>query len=333
MSELTTKMQPSTQSVGRHEPRIAVVVTARNASSHLPCLLEALRLQTLSRRDFEFVLVDDASSDGTPDIGRTWPGSLVIESPTHVGLPRGRNIGIRACRAPIIAFTDADCVPDRDWLERGIERMEHDGADILAGGITIPIDHDDSTAAFVDSATYLDQERYARRGFGAGANLWVRRDVFERAGYFNEELEAYGGDEEDLCHRAVANGARLVYAPEAHVRHPPRRRLRDLMRKAYRLGYGLAAHRRHNAGPLGQHPRMFLQWRSYTPSRRIYNLDRARAQLPGRIGLRRLAAMYAVQHLCIQLPLAFGDLMGELHQIRAERRRVVETPAAERHAR
>ena len=139
----------------------------------------------------------------------------MIESPIHVGLPRGRNIGIRACRAPIIAFTDADCVPDRDWLERGIERMEHDGADILAGGITIPIDHDDSTAAFVDSATYLDQERYARRGFGAGANLWVRRDVFERAGYFNEELEAYGGDEEDLCHRAVANGARLVYAPEA----------------------------------------------------------------------------------------------------------------------
>src|SRR6185437_16318128 len=106
--------------------------------------------------------------------------------------PRGRNIGIAASRAPIIAFTDADCVPDRQWLETGLERIEGARADLLAGGITIPVTDDATIASLVDSATYLDQERYTKRGFGAGANLWVRRHVFDDVGVFNELLEAYG---------------------------------------------------------------------------------------------------------------------------------------------
>jgi GT2 family glycosyltransferase len=218
------------------EPSVSVVVTARNAAHQLPRLFAALERQTLPAGCCELIVVDDASEDNTAEVVRASPKARLISVPEHVGLPTGRNLGIRASRAPIVTLTDADCVPDETWLELGLQRMEASEADLLAGGITIPVGTDPAIASLVDSATYLDQERYTTRGFGAGANLWVRRDVFERFGYFNEDLESYGGDEEEFCQRATTQGARIVYAPEVHVIHPPRVRMRDLARKAYRLG-------------------------------------------------------------------------------------------------
>jgi glycosyltransferase involved in cell wall biosynthesis len=311
----------------RSVPEVSVVVTARNASGCLPLLLEMLDQQTLDPQRWELVLVDDQSTDGTAEIAEAHPRAVVIRAREHVGLPRGRNIGIAGSRAGIIAFTDADCVPDRDWLERGLARMPK-GTDILAGGITIPAADDATIAALVDSATYLDQERYTKRGFGAGANLWVRRDVFERVGGFNELLEAYGGDEEELCQRAIRNDATFVYAPEVHVLHPPRVRMRELTRKAFKLGFGLAAHRRYNEGPLGNHPRIFLQWRSYAPSRRIYNIERVRAQRSRSLRRREILGMYIVQHICVQIPVTMGDLLGEVHQARLRRRERAATSGA-----
>jgi glycosyltransferase involved in cell wall biosynthesis len=327
MRTAETAHRKSTETQGSI-PEVSVVVTARNAAGCLPLLLKMLDKQTLDPTRWELVLVDDQSTDGTAEIADAHPRAVVIRAPEHVGLPRGRNIGIAAARAEIIAFTDADCVPDETWLENGISRMPK-GVDILAGGITIPAAAHATIAALVDSATYLDQERYTKRGFGAGANLWVRRDVFERVGGFNELLEAYGGDEEELCQRAIRSDATFVYAPDVHVTHPPRVRMRDLSRKAYKLGYGLAAHRRYNEGPLGRHPRMFLQWRSYAPSRRIYNIERVRAQRSQSLKRRELVGMYLVQHVCVQFPVTIGDFLGELHQARLKRRERANGPEAE----
>jgi glycosyltransferase involved in cell wall biosynthesis len=311
----------------RSVPEVSVVVTARNAAGTLPLLLEMLDKQTLDPERWELVLVDDQSTDGTAEIAEAHPRAVVIRAPEHVGLPRARNMGVAAARAGIIAFTDSDCVPDTDWLERGLARMPKT-MDILAGGITIPAAPDASIAALVDAATYLDQERYTKRGFGASANLWVRQDVFERVGGFNELLESYGGEEEELCQRAIRHRATFVYAPEVHVTHPARERMRDLTRKAFRLGFGLAAHRRYTDGPLGKHPRMFLQWRSYTPSRRIYNIQRVRAQRAQSLRPREIVGMYFVQHLCVQIPTMVGDLLGEVHQARLRRRERAATSGA-----
>ena len=91
-----------------------------------------------------------------------------------MGLPTGRNIGIRAARAEIIAFTYGDCTPDPDWLAAGLSQIDGLDADILAGAITVPVDRQPTIASLVDIATFFDQEEFAARGFGAGANLWVR---------------------------------------------------------------------------------------------------------------------------------------------------------------
>jgi glycosyltransferase involved in cell wall biosynthesis len=293
--------------------RISVVVTARNSARCLPVLLAALERQTLPRDLFEVLVVDDGSFDTTPQVAASSALVRLIRSEKHVGLPRGRNLGIAAAVGDLVAFTDADCVPDDTWLELGLVRMDETDADFLVGGITIPVGTRPTIAALVDSMTYLDQECYAKRGFGAGANLWVNARVFERWGVFNENLEAYGGDDEEFCQRATCDGATLVYAKEVHVIHPPRVRVRSVAVKAYRLGYGLAAHRLHNPGPLGRHPRLFLKLRLYLPRRRITRLERLRRIYQP--SPRELVLLYLAQHVAVY-PSMVGDLMGELHQLR-----------------
>jgi hypothetical protein len=290
-------------------PVVSVVVTVRNEAARLPFLLAALEAQTLDPERYEVIVVDDGSKDETAAIARR-SATRVIEAGTHVGLPRGRNIGVRVARAGILAFTDADCIPEPDWLATGLSQIEDRGADILAGAITVPADPQPTIASLVDIANFFDQEEFAARGFGAGANLWIRRSVFDSYGLFDERLGMYG-DEEEFCQRATSGGARLIYAPEVHVAHTPRRRMLEVARKGFRLGFCLAAHRDYTTGPLASHPRIFLQPRGYFPARRVYGLSRVTAQYRPTRG--ELVRMYFLQYI-VRGSRLLGDAVGELVQ-------------------
>ncbi|HLX18949.1 MAG TPA: glycosyltransferase [Gaiellaceae bacterium] len=290
-------------------PRVSVIVTARNEERRLPLLLEMLRRQTLPRDEFELIVVDDGSTDATATLAAAESGAVVVRALNHVGLAAGRNLGVRAARAPILAFTDADCLPSPDWLELGVSRFAAEPIDILAGGITIVIERT-TGSALVDAAWHLDQERYVERGFAAGANLWLQRRLVEELRGFDERLGPYG-EEEEFCQRATRNGARIVYAPEVQVDHPARDRARDLSRKAFLLGFGLAAHRRLNDGTLGGVRRLFADPREFLPQRRIHGLERLRRRGVYPTPLLR-ARMYVAQQMCLVLPKVIGDLAGEL---------------------
>lgn len=289
---------------GLGRPAVSVIVTARNERHALPILLRALQAQTLQRHEFEVIVVDDGSKDETADIARA-SGARVFRSARHIGLAAGRNLGVRLARADYVVFTDADCVPDPAWLARGLSRLDDEDCDILTGGITIVLRRRPSMAALVDAVTHLDQERYIQRDFGAGANLWCRRSMFERHGGFDERLGMYG-EEEEFCQRAVRGGATIVYDPAVHVVHPARN-TRRLAQKAFLMGLGLATHRRLNGGTLGDYPRLFQQTRYYLPRRRIPGLHR----LPTRPTIGQYIGMYITLHTCVIAPKILGDLVGE----------------------
>lgn len=308
-----SRRSPLTATAGptvHQAPDVSVLVTVHNEQARLPLLLSALAGQTLAADRYELVVVDDASEDDTREVARRHPGARVVALPTHSGLAAGRNAGIRAATGRLIAFTDGDCLPHETWLERGVERLSETGADVLVGGIEMPLGPGSSLAALVDATIYLNQASYAQAGFGAGANLWFRRDVFARFGLFNERVGLYG-DETELCQRAVRNGARLVYAPDVRLVHPPRRRARDVLRKSLHLGATLAAHRRFGSGPLQAQRPLFAQWRRYLPRRRVDGLERLRGEELAD-ARARLAALYLGQYALVRLPHLIGDLAGEL---------------------
>ena len=95
------------------EPRISVVVACYNAARTLqPCLDSLARL---NYPDYEVVVVDDGSTDATPQIIAQHTGFRGIRQ-EHLGLSAARNAGIAAGTGEIVAFTDADCRADEDWL-------------------------------------------------------------------------------------------------------------------------------------------------------------------------------------------------------------------------
>lgn len=292
-------------------PLVSVIVPARNAERRLPRLLDALGSQTLDRDRYEVLVVDDASSDGTFEAIEASGVATPIRLDEHGGPYVGRNAAAAAARGRVLAFTDTDCDPVPDWLERGVDALERLDADLVVGKIDMLVDAEAPAVALVDFIRNFDQESSAERGFGATANLFVRRETFDSSGGFNAALMA-GGDSE-FGQRAVATGARIAYADDCVVRHAARRRPRQLARKAFRKGFGLAQRRRHADGVAPARVQPCSRPGYYVPHRHLAGFDRVRRS---GLALRRskVAAMHACSYLFFQLPLVAGNLAGTLSE-------------------
>jgi glycosyltransferase involved in cell wall biosynthesis len=304
-------------STRENTPAVTVIVPVRNAEHWLPTLFEALRAQTLDPSRFEVVVVDDASSDGTCRLVEESGIARLMRTERQGGSYAARNVALPEARGTILAFTDADCVPDPTWLEEGLTALADPEVDIVAGRIHVPLGERPSGAALLGVAKHhLDQEHHVfQQGYGATANLWVRREVFDRAGPFDPAITS-GGDGE-FCRRATAAGARLIYGPEVTVMHPPRSRPMELFQKQFRIGFGVAQLRHRERGE--DVPVIWARPGAYVPRTRIKGLQTIEAR-GYTVTRRRRMRLALVQYVFWQLPLAFGNLAGSAYDWRVRRR-------------
>jgi glycosyltransferase involved in cell wall biosynthesis len=284
---------------GSGAPKVSVIVPARNAAGRIEGLLAALSRQTASEA-YEVVVVDDGSQDATAELVRRSGTARLISIAAPAGVYDARNRGIEASRAEVLAFTDADCVPAPDWIERGLAALERSHADVLAGRFEAPLGERPTAAEILDLTHNYDQERYAAEGHGAAGNLWIRREVVERVGGFDPALRS-GGDTE-FGQRATAAGFRLVYAPEVVVRHELIGSLPLLARRYFRLGVGRAQRRapdlRARIARGGAYvSRRYMRDRLHSHG---YDLSAPRAWWIGVV----------VKNLFVRVPLAAGNAAG-----------------------
>lgn len=306
----------STPAARTRVPRISIIVPAHDAADTLPTLLDRVAAQSLPAGDFELIVVDDCSSDDTVSVVERSGFAHLIRADRRAGSFGARNLGAAVARGEYLAFTDADCVPDSDWLEQALAAFEDPGLELAAGGIGIPLGRAPSTAALIDSARCLDQERYVREGFGATANLVLRRELFDRVGGFNGTLVS-GGDTE-FGHRALAAGASVRYLAQARIEHQPRASAGELARKAFRLGYGAAQHRFHADGPLRKRPLYWVHPGSWLPKGGVPGMHRIAAS-GYRVSRVRRVRMHVLHYFCFRLPNALGNLVGTLAELRRAR--------------
>lgn len=221
-------------------PRLSVVVPVRDGAAQLARLVAALERQTLGRDAFEVLIADDGSTDGGCD-GLTGAqlDLRVLPGPPLTSYA-ARNRAAAAARGDVLAFTDADCAPRPDWLERGLAELEAGGgADLVAGAIRFATAGATRLWGMVDMDSSLDQRRAVANGTAATANVLVRRATFDALGGFDATLPSNG--DHDFVRRALAAGARLRFGATAIVEHPLRDDARELLRKHWRVNRAYGA--------------------------------------------------------------------------------------------
>jgi len=219
-------------------PAVSVIVPVLHDPAGIRTCVGALRRQTYPYELLELIVVDNGSTDDTPDVAAEL-GARVIRETEKRGSYAARNTGLRAATGEVIAFTDADCTPSERWVEQGVRPIADGAADLVGGRVRFVLSRPPRGAEIWDSVTNMQIEDNIReRGVAKTANLFVRREAFEAIGGFPDHMVS-GGDVA-WTGTATDHGFRLVYAPDAEVAHPARR-LVPLAAKQYRVGKGQAA--------------------------------------------------------------------------------------------
>jgi glycosyltransferase involved in cell wall biosynthesis len=270
------------------EVEVSVVVPVRDGAAGLPALVASLEAQTLPRERFEVVIGDDGSLDGGTDDLDSGDGWLRVTRGPPLTSYAARNRAAGLARGRVLAFCDADCRPDPNWLQAGLAALEH--AEVVAGDIRHLAPERRTVWSLLDMEMSLDQQSAVLSGHAMTANLFLWRHLFERLGGFDSSLPS-GGDYA-LVARLVDEGARLIYSADAIVRHPTCEDARSFLRKVWFRDRWITVRKRrsgtrlHLAGYLALVPLAGPLWARRRRGRPL-GLDRKRLQADGvNVGLQ-----------------------------------------------
>jgi glycogen synthase len=212
--------------------KVSVIINTLNRVKSLLVTLEAL--QYLDHEDFEVVVVNGPSSDGTSEALEAYAGRVKLADCPEANLSRSRNIGIALAAGDVVAFLDDDAYPEAAWLDRIVDGYDEEEVAAVGGPV---LDHSgiDHQVRFLRSNRFGGSEVDVLAGAinpsyllsvpGAshfpsilGTNSSFRRSVLTAMGGFDEEYE-YFLDETDVCVRLVDAGYVVRSVEDGFVHH------------------------------------------------------------------------------------------------------------------
>ena len=217
-------------------PHISVIVPAYNARAVIGECLEALDNQTAARQSYETIVVDDGSTDGTSEVAQQFKVRLIKQ--VNAGPAAARNRGAEAARGDLLLFTDADCRPASDW----IERMREPFFDPQVTGVkgVYQTRQRNLVARFVQLEYEFKYRRLAhqeRIDFIDTYSAGYRRDVFFANGGFDTLFPTASVEDAELAFRLARKGYWLMFAPAASVYHLHDTTLGEYWRRKFSYGY------------------------------------------------------------------------------------------------
>jgi len=205
--------------------KVTIVIPAYNEEKTIEPTLKAVLAQDYS--DFEIVVVNNASKDKTAEVVSKYPVKLVHES--RKGLLWARECGRKNATGEIIANIDADCLPDVNWLSKGVSHFNT--AKVVA--LTGPYDYYDNGAVFRNVSLWIQKTTYplmntllqiplVKKGAVLiGGNNFIRVSALEKAGGYNTDLTFYGEDTDTA--KRVARFGKVRFIPSLTMKTSARR--------------------------------------------------------------------------------------------------------------
>ena len=202
--------------------KVSVTVPAYNAERTIGACLKALAQQSYRQDSYEIVVVDDGSTDLTAEIAQHYAVRLLSQE--NQGPAAARNAGAAAGDGEIILFTDADCIPQEDWIEQMLVPFQQDDVAAVKGAYRT--EQREIVARF---AQVEFEERFALLE-GAGYTDMVdtysagyRRQIFQDFGGFDTRFPVANNEDTELSYRMAAAHLKMVFNPDAivyHLGHP-----------------------------------------------------------------------------------------------------------------
>lgn len=199
---------------------MTIIVIVFNMRNHLNRCLESLESLNYPREKYEIIVVDGGSTDGTLDVCQKFDVRCVIEKRRGRGLARNIGITNARTRAQIIAFIDADCKAERDWLMAHVRDHKDNRVGAVGGAIINPkmnFSNRFALATHYEDFSEFDEKAPKRFMYHIPTcNASFKKSVILKAGFF-DEIDAY----EDflLCRRITQMGFSILFDPAAKVLH------------------------------------------------------------------------------------------------------------------
>ena len=219
--------------------RFSVIVPVHDDNESLAGCLTALRRQTVPPEAYEVIVVDDGSAVPAACALAAPDANVQFVRVDHRNSFAARNSGVGLATGAYLAFCDADCRPEPDWLASLSAIVRPDR--LVAGAVAMTVPDPATWWTLLDLGAYLDQERLVLANRAVTANLVVARSVFEAVGGF-EATQASGGDFA-FTERCCRLGYELTYARTCVVCHPTRDSARSHLGKLWRDDRSYAARR------------------------------------------------------------------------------------------
>lgn len=226
-------------------PEISVIVPFYGDKKKLLTCLESIQSSSLESSQYEIIVVDNHD---TPVLSGDFMAAVTSVHEKTPGSYAARNKGIQVASGAFLFFTDADVVVDSLWLEKGLAFLKERPNSLVGGKINLTFDKQEapSSLELYEKIFYFQQEQYVKEEkYGATANLFGAKEIFQRLGGFDSSLRS-GGDQE-FCQRALVSGVELHYCDSACVDHPSRSSLKEFLKRRLRAFSGnlLLFYRRH----------------------------------------------------------------------------------------
>jgi len=218
----------------------SVVVPTFNRGPRLHKMLEALLRQDYAG-EYEVIVVDDGSRDGTREVLERWAAESKRVHPIfqpNCGPATARNRGATAAQGAFLAFLDDDCIPTPGWLRLLLDRQSASGCAAVGGPVLNPSDN--WVGRYINVESVIDHV-VASDGHilqMVTGNAGIRTAVFRELGGFDEKILVAGGEDTEFGLRLRAAGHSIAFAKEAAVLHDSSVDLAGYLRMIYRHGRG-----------------------------------------------------------------------------------------------
>lgn len=256
--------------------KFSLVICSRNRAAQLTAMLDKLDGGDLTRSAVEVNLVDSASTDSTHQVMRAFKGKsglpVNVGQADRPGLSVARNAGINISTGDVLVFTDDDCYLDPNYFT-SLARLWDGNSFQFGGGQILPFNPDDDPTSAnlrIQQRMNIPPRSFLPAGLIQGANMVFARDVFRRAGFFNENMGAgtpFACEDIEMATRASLQGFSGALLPELIVLHDHGRKRGSPEAEKTREGYDYGRGAYYASFMIAGHPPIWELWARQTHTR------------------------------------------------------------------